>query len=128
MNKRLLCVLGVLACCTVPASAHHSLSAQFDTSKPVILTGKVTEFQLIMPHSWVHLEATDGTGEPDAWSVEFASSRLLFRSGLNKDSLPPGMEVIIAGQLARDGTNTAHGLSIETPDGQVLYRGRIQED
>ena len=128
MNKRLLWLLGAAACCAVTARAHHSLSAQFDIDKPVVLTGKVTEFELIMPHSWLHLEATDGTGEPDAWSVEFASSRQLFRSGLNKDSLPPGMEVIIQGQLARDGTNTAHGLSIKTPDGQVLYQGRIQEE
>ncbi len=128
MKKCLLWVLGVAAYFAVPAWAHHSFSAQFDASKPVILTGKVTEFELIMPHSWVHLQATDGTAEASAWSVEFASSRQLFRNGLNKDSLPPGMEVIIEGRLARDGTNTAHGLSIETPDGRVLYQGAIQGD
>jgi methylthioribose-1-phosphate isomerase len=34
-----------------PAIAHHSFSAAFDATKPVLVTGVITEVRLVNPHS-----------------------------------------------------------------------------
>ena len=35
--------VGLVAALSVPLVAHHSISAEFDTSKPITFTGKVTK-------------------------------------------------------------------------------------
>ena len=56
--KILLAIMIAIA----PLAAHHAFSAEFDASKPVKLSGKVTKVEFINPHSWIHLDviAADG--------------------------------------------------------------------
>ena len=46
---------------------------------------------------------------------------MLFRQGLNKNSVMPGMEVIVDGYQARDGSRRANGRDITLPDGRKLF-------
>ena len=43
--------------------AHHAFSAEFDSTKPVVLRGTITKMEWINPHSWLHIEVKtkDGT-------------------------------------------------------------------
>ena len=45
------------------ASAHHSLSVEFDTDKTVTLTGSITEMKWSNPHGWLYIDVKDAKGE-----------------------------------------------------------------
>ena len=47
---------------TTVADAHHSFAPHFDSSKPVSISGTVTEFEARNPHSYLHIEAVDENG------------------------------------------------------------------
>jgi hypothetical protein len=55
-----------------PSFAHHSFAAEFDGTKPVTLKGKVTEFEWVNPHSWVHIDVIDDNGNTVNWACETA--------------------------------------------------------
>ena len=65
------------------ASAHHSLSVEFDTDKTVTLTGSITEMKWSNPHGWLYIDVKDAKGEIQKWAVEFASPNQLYRRGRN---------------------------------------------
>src|SRR3970282_2798730 len=54
-----------------PAAAHHSF-AMFDLSQHQLIEGRITEWHYNNPHSWLHVEAEDETGEMQTWSFEGA--------------------------------------------------------
>jgi len=45
----------------------------------------------------------------------------LFRKGINRNILPVGVEIIVDGYRAKNGTNTMSGRDITFPDGRQLY-------
>jgi len=84
------------------ASAHHSFSATYDTSKTVTVEGKVTQFLLRNPHSFLHITAIDKDGKEQNWNIEWAAAGQLGGAGVNRDSLKVGDPVVITGNPARD--------------------------
>ena len=46
------------------ALAHHSFAPHFDASKPVSISGTITEFEARNPHSYLHISAVDENGRP----------------------------------------------------------------
>lgn len=113
------CVLAALA--TSAALAHHAFSTEFDASRPVTFKGKVTKVELINPHSWIHIEVTDASGNPVVWMIEGGSPNALVRRGVTKNSIPIGSELTVTGYQARDGSNKAVGRDIAFADGRELF-------
>lgn len=105
----------------LPVWAHHAFAAEFDASKPLKLQGKVTKWELVNPHSWIHLDVKDADGKVTEWMVEGGSPNSLFRLGFNKDSLPPGTEIVVEGYAAKDGSTRAVGASLTFTDGKKLF-------
>ena len=103
--------------------AHHAFSAEFDATKPVYLTGKVTKMEWINPHSWLHIDVTNDDGSVSSWMVEAGPAGVLVRRGWTRDSIKAGTEVIVEGYQARDGSNRANGRDVTLPDGQRLFAG-----
>src|SRR5262245_55528483 len=52
--------------------AHHSYGATYDVSKEVRLEGKLVQFVMRNPHSFVTIQTTDGKGAMQRWSVEWS--------------------------------------------------------
>lgn len=66
----------------VRAGAHHSVAAEFDVSKEVLLTGTLTKFDLVNPHSWFYVDVTGPDGTVTAWRLESLTPNILIRQGL----------------------------------------------
>lgn len=103
------------------AHAHHAFATEFDVERPITLEGKVTKVELINPHSWIHVEVVDESGEPVVWMIEGGSPNALVRRGVTKDSIPIGSELVVRGYQARDGSNRAVGRDLTFADGRELF-------
>jgi hypothetical protein len=108
----------------VPLSAHHSISAEFDQSKPVSFTGVVTKVEWTNPHIYTHVEAKDADGKVVVYKVEGGPPNSLFRQGWRKDSLKVGDTVTVSGIRAKIPTSMNIGVAtITTADGRRMFAG-----
>jgi hypothetical protein len=110
----------------LPALAHHSFAAEYDSDKKITITGKVVSVELVNPHSWLHVEATGPDGTVKDWACEFGPPNGLYRNGWTKKSVNKGDMVTINGSLAKNGSATINASQITTADGKRLFAGSSQ--
>src|SRR2546425_4373523 len=115
-----IAVLGLLVA-AAPAPAHHAFAAEFDAEKPIILRGVVTVMEWVNPHSWIHIDVKGPDGAAVNWMIEGGSPNALLRLGFTKNALRPGMEIVVEGFQAKDGTNKGVGRSLTFADGRRLF-------
>src|SRR6476661_6573483 len=102
MRTPILALAGLLLA-AAPTWAHHAFAAEFDSTKKIKLQGKVTKMEWINPHTWIHIEVINAEGKPEEWMVEGGTPNVLLRRGFTKNSLEVGTEVIVDGNLAKNG-------------------------
>jgi hypothetical protein len=130
MTMKLASVLaGVgMVCATVGVEAHHSFSAQYDGNKPVVLRGTISKMLWSNPHGHLYIDVKKADGTVVTWELETASPAGLYRRGWRKEDLPVGVEVIVRGFLARDGTATANaGTVTMAATGKELFAGSADD-
>lgn len=118
----ILCLAGAVAFVPTPLQGHHAFQAEFDSTKPVTLCGRITRVDWLNPHAHVHLVVQD---EPSSglWELELASPNALMRRGWTRYTLKNGDMVRVSGYLARDGSRLASVRSITFLDGRKLHVG-----
>ena len=123
MYSRLLkLVMGaaVVMAAGLPLAAHHSFSAEFDSTKPVTLEGKVVQMEWVNPHSWLDIDVTKQDGTVEHWKLEGGSPNVLLRLGWNRNSLPAGTKIKVTAFQAKDASFRGSAREIEFPDGRKL--------
>jgi len=112
----------------IPAAAlgHHAYSAEFDTTKPVKLSGVLTKVEWSNPHIWLYLDVKDEKGSVTKWGFSASPPGMLQRRGITKSSLRLGEVLTISGHRAKDGSNNASGNVVLFADGHDALIGQDQ--
>ena len=107
-----------------PLAAHHSISAEFDQSKPVTFTGVIKQVDWMNPHIYTHVEVKSPDGKSVVYKVEGGPPNSLFRQGWRKDTLKIGETVTVSGIRAKNAESMNVGVaSITTADGRRVFGG-----
>ena len=116
--------IGVLAA-AAPVVGHHSVSAEFDTTKTITFTGKVKEVNWGNPHIYTSIEAPDpDTKKMTVFRVEGGAPNALFRQGWRKDTLKIGETVKVTGNRAKNPESLNIGqATILTECGKRVFSG-----
>jgi hypothetical protein len=109
----------VLFLVSVPIFAHHG-AASYDLSKMTTLKGTVTSIQWMNPHATINIDVNETTGKTQKYIVESVSPLGLSRRGWTKDSLKPGDQITVSGNLSQNGTHILRLKKIVFPTGQEL--------
>jgi hypothetical protein len=102
------------------ALAHHSFAPHFDASKPISISGTVTEFEARNPHSYLHIAATDENGRTREYVCESHGVTQLSRAGITPQVLKVGTKLRVTGSLSRHSPYMCFFDNIELADGHTL--------
>jgi hypothetical protein len=118
-------MISLLACAslvvTAPVLAHHSFSGEYDSAKPITLTGKVTKVEWTNPHARFYIDVKGDDGAMTNWNLELASPNVLKRQGWSSTSLKEGDVVTVEGSLARSGAKMANARVVTLADGSRVF-------
>ncbi len=109
------------------AFSHHSFPATYINGEYVKIEGQLASFMFRNPHSFVHVNVKDESGNVVRYAVEWGAAAALGRQGIDRRTLRPGDFVIIHGLPARNAEDNRLLLrTIERPsDG---FRWGFEED
>ena len=130
MKLKLLSLSAALIATVAPMWAHHSFAAEYDSSKPVTMTGAVTKIDWANPHVYFFIDVKDeATGKVTNWAFEMGAPAVLQRSGWRRSSVKIGDIVTVTGTLAKDASNHGNARSVTlTLTGEKLGAGSSETE
>jgi hypothetical protein len=117
--------LGLFAAAT--ATAHHSVTANFDMSREIEIHGTVVDFNYVSPHASMVIDGIAyENGEPlsdevERWEIESSAVKGLAARGIKPDTFKPGDEIVVRGAPHRDRSlHRANSSTFLAADGSPL--------
>lgn len=86
----------------LPALAHHS-GAMFEDELTLTLSGTVTHFDYVNPHSWLYVNVADEDGNVTEWGFELDAPPRLRRLGISPRFWEAGDVVTVKTRPLKDG-------------------------
>lgn len=120
MHRNTLLTIGFGLLTGLAAWGHHSLTAEYDTNKPITLNGTFTQLDWRNPHAWIYLDVKNAAGTVENWRCELGSPNAMTRVGFSRDAIKPGDEIILDGLLAKKGANICSTRVVKSKDGRTL--------
>ena len=112
-----------LTLAAVPVSAHHSFAAEYDSTRPLTVTGTVTKVEWTNPHARLYVDVKDDAGKINHWDFELGPPNGLMRRGWNRNSLKPGHVVVVTGFHSKTEQYIANARTVSLTDGRQLFAG-----
>ena len=115
---------------SVPARAHHSFAAEFDSANCKDFTGTLTKVDWQNPHAYFYLDVKDASGKAESWSFQTYALITLKRAGLERQVFVDnvGKDVWVRGCIAKNGKkNYAAAGTMKFPDGVLRQVGQLQD-
>jgi hypothetical protein len=104
-------------------TAHYSILAKFDDTKPATVRGVVTLVDWTNPHVHVFINVRDAKGQIANWAVELESPIDLKGSGWNQETLRPGDGITVQGISARNGSRQVWARTVTvTATGREVFK------
>lgn len=120
MKTRFRLALGLaLLGASAPAWVHHS-GAMFDSAKEQTLSGTITEFNWVNPHSSFKVSVKASDGSDVVWAIEMNAPQNLVRQGWKRTTLKNGDKVSVVVHPLRDGKPGGSFVGITLADGTKL--------
>lgn len=119
-KARLLGWLCLSALVFQPVYAHHSVTAEYDTSKVITIDGQVRALDLGSPHSHLTIGVLRSDGSSVSWQTELASVTFLHRAGWTEKSLSLGERVRLTGSPSRNNPTQLYVITVTKADGSQL--------
>ena len=108
-------------------SAHHGISAKFDTQASIEITGEINEVTWRNPHVLFTINVTDDDGQQALWSAETLSNSMMRKNAISQDVLRPGEQVIIAGLPSLYGENDIYPTNMLLADGrEIVFNATVE--
>lgn len=109
----------VSAAVVVPSLAHHT-AAMFDPEAQMTVTGKVTRFDYLNPHSWLFVEVQNEDGTVTEWGFETDAPPRLRRLGVGPQKWVKGDLIHVRTNPLRDGRPAGHLVGTHRSDGNTF--------
>ena len=84
------------------AYAHHSFAGTYVEGELMRIEGKVVEFNIRNPHSFISIEVKEKDGKTARWGGEWGGVTQLSQGGVSRFTLEAGDYLIIEGAPPRD--------------------------
>jgi hypothetical protein len=105
-----------------PLRAHHGLTAIFDNSKKLTLTGTLTEVDWQNPHIVVLIDSKKDDGSVEMWKLESNPPAWFKRLGITRNDFAKaiGTTIKVEGLRAKDGSPYGYLQKITFSEGNSL--------
>jgi hypothetical protein len=112
----------------IPLLAHHSVTAEFDSSKSFTVKATITKIEWVNPHIYMYADVKDDNGTVTPYSFEGGPPGNLRRAGVLKTMFNVGDVVEIEAYIAKDGSKHLGLLhAVHFADGHQILFGRAED-
>jgi hypothetical protein len=101
-------------------SAHHTISAVYDTTRRSTLHGVVDSVEWKNPHSYIELGVVGANGGVAPWLIETQALYVLRQRHVDLDAFKPGEMVTVSVCIAKDGGPRGWLRTATTAKGETL--------
>ena len=131
MSPRLITIFATgvgLLSLSVPSYSHHGTSIVYDLTQTITMSGTVTDFRFVNPHTIIYLDVHGEDGKVVSWLGGLsAQTSLSQREGWTKETLKPGDEIMVIGAPARGGAPSVYVQQLIL-NGEPLLQGLWTHD